>query len=133
MTVKDAAIFLGKSTKTIRRYIADGCDLTPASLREFSDHADMRARGRAANLVFDRPAGSVTAISGSRMPGDASRALAALDTLESLKTAFSKRLDRARTQSLDLEVELLSEELGMLAESARLLAAVLEGHEVYLG
>jgi hypothetical protein len=128
MTINEAAAFLGKSTKTIRRYVADGCDLTPASLREFSDHADIRARGRAAQLVLDRPAGSATAIAGSSYPFDASRARAALDTLESLKTAFSKRLAKAQAQSIELEVELLLEELAFLTEAHRLLSITLEGH-----
>jgi hypothetical protein len=129
LSLSEAMALTGKSRSTLFRYRADGCDISdPESLRQFSDHADLRARGRAANLLFDRPA---TVATGSpSFPGNSQQALAALDTLAGLKAAFQKRLDKAKKVGDELESGLLAEELRNLTESHRLLDITLEGYQV---
>jgi len=129
MTVSEAARLVNKSEKTIRRWKNDGVDISnPAALREHSDFMDLRARGAAAAMAFDRPA--ATSVKGPSFPGDASKALAALDTLESLKAAFQKRLDKAKKIEDELEAGMLAEELNSLTEAHRLLDIVCEGYLV---
>src|SRR5882724_10327343 len=93
LSLTAAMALTGKSRQTLWRYKNDGCDITEeSSLRQFSDHADMRARGRAANLLSDRPSGTNwSQVSGPGFPGDAQKAAQALATLGDLKTAFRKR------------------------------------------
>ena len=129
MTLSEAAKAVNKSVKTIRRWQRDGIDTSnPTALREHSDFMDMRSRGASAARVWDRPSTATNAA--PKMPGDASRALAGLDTLESLKAAFQKRLDKAKKIGDELETGLLSEELVYLTEAHRLLDIVCEGFEV---
>jgi hypothetical protein len=127
LSIKEAAQLVQRSTDSIYRWRANGCNVHDRkALLEYAEHQDLRSRGVAKQMSLDRsePANAPSAFF------NANSALSALSTLEALKSAFSKRLDKARAQSIELETELLSEELGMLTESARLLAAVLEGFEV---
>jgi hypothetical protein len=76
LSIAEAIALTGRSRQTLWRWKRDGCDVTDEiSLREFSDHADMRARGKATQLVFDRPTSANVGASG--FPGDARQALAA--------------------------------------------------------
>lgn len=127
LSLSEAMTLTGKSRATLARYKHDGCDITDeSSLRLFSDHADMRARGRAANLLSDRP--TTSGISGPSFPGDSHQAMQALSIIEGLKTAFSKRLEKAKKISDETEVGMLEEELRLLTESHRTLDMMYDGY-----
>jgi hypothetical protein len=129
LSIKEAAALVNRSTDTIYRWRAGGCAVSSRqALLEYAEHQDLRSRGAARILAFDRPSPVVN--NGPGFPGDTSRVLAALDTLESLKTAFKRRLKKAQEIGDELESEMLSEELGYLTESHRLLDVVCEAYEV---
>lgn len=101
------------------------------AVMEHSGFMDIRSRGRAAQLVFDRPVVSNSIqISGPSFPGNSQQAIQALSTLEALKTAFKKRLAKAKAIGDEIESGMLSEELAMISEAHRLLDVVLEGYLV---
>jgi hypothetical protein len=129
MTISEAAKLVNKSEKTIRRWKNDGVDISnAAALREHSEFMDLRARGAAAALAFDRP--TTLGISGPSFPGNSQQAIQALAILDALKTAFGRRLEKAKKISDETEVGMLEEELRNLTESHRLLYLVLEGYQV---
>jgi hypothetical protein len=130
VTIREAAEITGRSKQTIRRWRAEGVKVDdPQSLLEHSEWMDMRSRGRAANLAFDRP-GATAPQSAGNFPGDAKGARHALSVLEGLKASFGNRLDKAKKIGDELETGMLEEELRMLSESGRLLAAVMEAYLV---
>ncbi len=105
MTISEAARLVGKSVKTIRRWKNDGVNVFDESaLREHSDFMDLRARGSAAKLAFDRPDAPTGTPKGVSFPGDSKQAMQALSIIEGLKTAFSKRLDESH-RLLDIVLE----------------------------
>jgi hypothetical protein len=134
LTLQQAMDLTGKSRATIFRYKRNGCDISdPASLQEYSDHADMRAKGKAAQLAWDRPlapGAGATGASGSGVPGGASLANRALSGLFELQSAFSRKLAQAQTIRDVDESEMLAGELSDLQDAHRLLVAVLEGYEL---
>jgi hypothetical protein len=127
VTVKDAAAFVNRDVRTIRRWAADGVDVSdPVKLREHADWMEMRSKGKTAQMLQDRPAIAQNAPSTFF---DSRLALSVLAGLESLLAVFKKRMERAIAQSNDLEAGLLEEELRNLNESYRLLDITLEGHQ----
>jgi hypothetical protein len=129
VTISEAARAVNKSIKTIRRWKNDGVNIFDESaLREHSDFMDLRARGSAAKLAFDRP--TTPAIGCPSFPGNSQQAAHALSILEGLKASFAKRLDKAKKIGDALEAGMLEEELRMLSESHRMLDAVCEAYLV---
>ena len=133
-SVASIARRLGRSTKTIFRWKAAGVNIfNESELLSHAEHCDLRARGRSAQLVWDRPTGP-SAISGStNAPStffNTQQALSVLAGLDSLKSAFSKRLAKAQSIGDELESGLISEELAYLTEAHRLVDIVCEGFEV---
>ena len=119
LSIKEAMALVKRSRATIYRFKADGCDITDAnSLRQFSDLADMRARGRSANLALDRDLGNTS-----------KRGLMALDymvaELDRWVTDFKHRL--AGTVDAEERAD-LTEEIGYLTEARRLVEMVAGGY-----
>jgi hypothetical protein len=129
MTIQQAAEFTGRSPATIRRWRSEGVRIDDYdALMAHADMMDMRSIGKSATLARERPEVNNCLQKGPSFPGDAQKASQALATLEGLKSAFSKRLERAKKIGDETEAELLAGELGFLTEAHRLLDITLEGY-----
>jgi len=147
MTIAEAALLLGKSEKTIRRWKRSGVNvLNEATLHEYSDVMDARARGRTATPVFDRPGTTeprriirnckVRSYFPSNPDPDAfydlpfperfERAEQALAILEELKASFEQRVKELKPIGHKESIWLAENDLVTITESARLLAMLLE-------
>jgi hypothetical protein len=128
------------------RYKSEGCDITdPKALLDFSDHADMRSRGRAKNLVFDRSDRTGAAASKHSLrsyfgysvpdpdkfydlpfPGDWAKAARAFSILEELKVSFEKRVTDLKPIGHVDSIKLAQDDVLIIEESARLLSMLME-------
>ena len=129
LTLKESAALVNRDIRTIQRWKRDGVNVhDEAALHQHADFMEIRSVGKTAQMLRDLPSGPSASAPSAFF--DASRALAALDTLARMQDAFQKRLDRAKAVGDEHEVGMIGEELGYLAEAHRLLSITLEGHEL---
>jgi len=145
MSISEAAKLVGKSVKTIRRWQRSGVNVfDEAALREHSDFMDIRSRGKAAKLAFDRtdaqqPKQALGFSIRSAFPAapdpekfydlpspiDPDLQGRVINLLRTIHALFSDRLKELRITGHEHSIHMGEEDLHHISEGCRLIGMVL--------